>query len=102
MYPPPPVPEPAAFCVPFAQASFQQVSQAMLFAESALVTLPVLSWEAWANAFLIEQPYLWVGQETVYFDRKSLGRVYSHLLDYHLNLPGEEHPSRDARPWPTR
>jgi hypothetical protein len=76
----PPPADPTAQRVPYAQASPQQVSRALLFVQEELQqTFPTLPWVSWADAFLTVQPDLWVGQETVSLDEQGLAPLAQHL-----------------------
>ncbi len=77
-------------CVPFDQASPQQVSQALLSAQEELqAAFPTLDWLTWSNALLTLQPQpdLWVEGEYVSFDKEGLTRL-AHRLIAHLELTG--------------
>lgn len=69
----------------YAQASPQQISQALFSAQEELQEkFPHLHWVTWANAFLAVQPNLLVEQQTTVLDEESL-----HNLAHHLRtLPG--------------
>jgi hypothetical protein len=74
------LPEPTPLRVPFGQASPQQVSQALLFAQEELQgRFSTLSWIAWANALHGLQPDLWVAQQVVYLDRDSMTQLTQSL-----------------------
>lgn len=82
--PAPSLAAPAAQRLTHTQASPQQLTQALLFAQKELqdIFFP-LSWATWVNALLIVQPELWVeqglGQETVYLDAHALALLARHL-----------------------
>ncbi|HEX8659591.1 MAG TPA: hypothetical protein VF690_18765 [Hymenobacter sp.] len=73
-------PEPTALRVPFGQASPQQVSQALLYAQDELQGhFSTLSWTAWANALHGVQPDLWVAQQVVYLDKDGMTHLTQRL-----------------------
>lgn len=75
-----PLPSSAAQCVPFAQATPKQVSQAMDTTRQALGEQFVLLLKTtWVNVFRTLQPDLWVTLDTVSLDAHDLARVAHHL-----------------------
>lgn len=76
-----PIPaEPTAVCVPFAQASPEQVGKALDTARQALgQQFPPLVKGTWANAIRMLQPDLWVAPTSVSLDEHDLARLVQHL-----------------------
>ena len=69
----PPPSEPTARCVPYADASPRQISQALLYLQEALHDhFPTLKWSTWADALQELQPNLWVEEQAVTLDQDDL------------------------------
>ena len=67
-------------CVPFAQASPAQQSQALLYLQTALRGhFPALGWAAWAHALWQAQPDLWVDGDGASLDYADLARLTQDL-----------------------
>ncbi|WP_035566122.1 hypothetical protein [Hymenobacter sp. IS2118] len=72
--------EPTAVCVPFSQASPEQVTQALDTVRQAVgPQFPPLVKETWANAIRALQPDLWVAPQTVSLNEPDLARLVQHL-----------------------
>ena len=77
---PAPLPTPAAQCIPFAQATPQQIYQARDTTKRALgATFVPLPRTTWINVFETLQPDLWVAPDTVYLAAPDVARVARHL-----------------------
>jgi hypothetical protein len=76
-----PIPaEPTAVCVPFTEASAEQVTQALDTIRQAVgPQFPPLVKETWANAIRALQPDLWVAPQTVSLNEPDLARLVQHL-----------------------
>ncbi len=72
--------ESTAVCVPFAQASPEQVSQALDTVRQAVgQQFPPMVKETWAKAIRALQPDLWVAPNTVSLNEPDLTRLVQHL-----------------------
>jgi hypothetical protein len=72
--------EPAVVCIPFTQASSEQVNQALDTVRQAVgQQFPALVKETWANAIRALQPNLWVAPKSVSLNEHDLTRLVQHL-----------------------
>ena len=71
---------PEPFCVPYAQATPQQLTCALAFGLAALREhFPTLSFGPWVNALLQLQPDLWVEDTAVYLAADDLAHLTQYL-----------------------
>ena len=76
-----PFPAPDAHCVPFAQATPNQLAQAEQYVREKLAaTFPPVRKGTWASALAAQQPDLWATADTVLLDAHELTRL-AHNLD---------------------
>ena len=74
------LPAPAAQCIPFVQATPEQLSQAERSVRDNLGgKFPPVLKGTWSNALRTLQPDLWVAPDTVSLDAHDLARVAHHL-----------------------
>ena len=74
------LPAPAAQCIPFVQATPEQLSQAERSVRDNLGgKFPPVLKGTWSNALRTLQPDLWVAPDTVSLDAHDLARVAQHL-----------------------
>jgi hypothetical protein len=93
----PPPPNPTSICIPYAEATPQQISLALAYSMQELNQhFPTLGFVTWANILLQLQPDLWVEGDLVYLDPEDLNHLM-HRLAAVPELPELDPPIYPAR-----
>lgn len=76
----PSLPDPTASCVPYAEATPQQLSRALTYVMEELAQhFPTLSFTAWTDALFQQQPDLWIEGPDVFLEEDDLTRLTQRL-----------------------
>lgn len=76
----PPLPDPTTSCVPYSEATPQQLSRALTYVMEELAQhFPTLSFTAWTDALFQQRPDLWVEGQDVFLEEDDLTRLTQRL-----------------------